>query len=95
MKSTHTIRRKELAAAISMLLAFPAMAIAQDQTADQAAEDEMITEEVVVTGIRRGLMNSVDIKGTSTSIVEAVSAEEAQHPSIRRVPVRLLVRASS
>ena len=76
MKSTHTIRRKELAAAISMLLAFPGMAIAQDQTSDQAAEDDMITEEVVVTGIRRGLMNSVDIKGTSTSIVEAISAED-------------------
>ena len=77
MKTTSVIRRKELAAAISMLLAFPALAIAQDQTADQqGAEDELITEEVIVTGIRRGLMNSVDIKGTSTSIVEAISAEE-------------------
>ena len=35
MKTTHVIRRKELAAAISMLLAFPAMAIAQGQAADQ------------------------------------------------------------
>ena len=77
MKGKDVIRRKELAAAISMLLAFPAMALAQDQTADQqAAEDEMIAEEVIVTGIRRGLMNSVDIKGTNTSIVEAISAEE-------------------
>ena len=76
MKTTSVIRRKELAAAISMLLAFPALAIAQDQASDQQAEDEMIAEEVIVTGIRRGLMNSVDIKGTSTSIVEAISAEE-------------------
>ena len=77
MKITSVLRRKELAAAISMLLAFPALAIAQDQTADQqGAEDELITEEVIVTGIRRGIMNSVDIKGTSTSIVEAISAEE-------------------
>jgi iron complex outermembrane receptor protein len=77
MKDNRMIRRKELAAAISMLLAFPALAIAQDQTADQpAAEDDMITEEVIVTGIRRGLMNAVDIKGTNTSIVEAISAEE-------------------
>jgi iron complex outermembrane receptor protein len=77
MKTTSVIRRKELAAAISMLLAFPALAIAQDQTADQqAAEDDLIAEEVIVTGIRRGLMNSVDIKGTNTSIVEAISAEE-------------------
>lgn len=77
MKSTNTIRRKELAAAISMLLAFPALALAQDQVADEAAaEDELVTEEVIVTGIRRGLMNSIDIKGTNTSIVEAISAEE-------------------
>jgi iron complex outermembrane receptor protein len=77
MKTTSVLRRKELAAAISMLLAFPALAIAQDQAADQpAADDDMITEEVIVTGIRRGIMNSVDIKGTSTSIVEAISAEE-------------------
>jgi len=77
MKSTRTIRRKELAAAISMLLAFPALALAQDQVSDETVtEDEMIAEEVIVTGIRRGLMNSVDIKGTNTSIVEAVSAEE-------------------
>lgn len=77
MKTTSVFRRKELAAAISMLLAFPALAIAQDQTADSPeADDELITEEVIVTGIRRGIMNSVDIKGTSTSIVEAISAEE-------------------
>ena len=77
MKTTNVFRRKELAAAISMLLAFPAMAIAQDQTADAPESDaELITEEVIVTGIRRGIMNSVDIKGTSTSIVEAISAEE-------------------
>ncbi len=76
MKITSVIRRKELAAAISMLLAFPAFAIAQEQATDQQPENEMITEEVIVTGIRRGLMNAVDIKGTNTSIVEAISAEE-------------------
>ena len=78
MKPTNALRRKELAAAISLLLTVPTLALAQDQAdADQqGAEDEMITEEVIVTGIRRGLMNSVDIKGTSTSIVEAISAEE-------------------
>ncbi len=77
MKTTNVFRRKELAAAISMLLAFPALAVAQDQVTDAPeAGDDMITEEVIVTGIRRGIMNSVDIKGTSTSIVEAISAEE-------------------
>jgi len=77
MKTNSVIRRKELAAAISMLLAFPALAIAQDQTADSPeAEDDLITEEVIVTGIRRGIMNSIDLKESSTSIIEAVSAEE-------------------
>ncbi|MEJ2384138.1 MAG: TonB-dependent receptor [Xanthomonadales bacterium] len=74
MKPDNKLRRKELAAAISLLLAFPVAALAQDQADGQ--EEEMLTEEVIVTGIRRSLMNSVDIKGTSTSIVEAVSAED-------------------
>ncbi|MEE4219343.1 MAG: TonB-dependent receptor [Xanthomonadales bacterium] len=77
MKTTNVFRRKELAAAISMLLAFPVLAVAQDQTTDSPeAGDELITEEVIVTGIRRGLMNSMDLKETSTSIVEAISAED-------------------
>ena len=78
MKATKQLRRKELAAAISMLLVLPASALAQDQEQDSniSMEDDLITEEVIVTGIRRGLMNSIDIKGTSNSIVEAVSAED-------------------
>jgi iron complex outermembrane receptor protein len=43
---------------------------------EQAAEEELYAEEVIVTGIRRSLMNSVDIKETNTSIVEAISAED-------------------
>ena len=80
MKSNKTFRRNELAVAISLLLAaYPASyALAQDQDdADKpAVEEEMMAEEVIVTGIRRGLMNSVELKSTSSSIVEAISAEE-------------------
>ena len=78
MKATKQLRRKELAAAISMLLVLPASALAQDQEQDSniSMEDDLITEEVIVTGIRRGLINSIDIKETSNSIVEAVSAED-------------------
>src|SRR5690554_8194598 len=36
----------------------------------------MHLEEVVVTGIRRSLMNSLSIKQDSSTIVEAVSAED-------------------
>ncbi|WP_111641427.1 TonB-dependent receptor [Marinimicrobium alkaliphilum] len=41
-----------------------------------AQDDGMILEEVVVTGIRRSLMNSISIKQDSSSIVEALSAED-------------------
>ena len=76
MKATKQLRRKELAAAISMLLVLPASALAQDQEQDSniSMEDDLITEEVIVTGIRRGLMNSIDIKGTSNSIVVSPTA---------------------
>ncbi|MDQ2077315.1 TonB-dependent receptor [Marinimicrobium sp. ABcell2] len=42
------------------------------------AQDDGLTtmEEVVVTGIRRSLMNSLNIKQESSSVVEAVSAED-------------------
>ena len=91
MKSNKIFRRKELAATISLLLAACPMAYAQEQVHDVEAEDqeisgeleseeeptsELITEEVIVTGLRRGLMQSVDIKANSTSIVEAISAED-------------------
>jgi iron complex outermembrane receptor protein len=80
MKSHKIIRRKELAATISILLAsYPAFAIAQTEDQDgeeQTGTEELVTEEVIVTGIRRSLLNSIDLKSTSTSIIEAVSAEE-------------------
>jgi iron complex outermembrane receptor protein len=87
MKSTKVIRRKKLAATISLLLAAcpSGYALAEDQDAttegqsvagEATAEEEMVAEEVIVTGIRRGLMQSLDIKENSTSIVEAISAED-------------------
>jgi len=87
MKSNTIIRRKELAAAISLLLAASPLAYAQQEdktveTEDQEVSGEMesqeagMTEEVIVTGLRRGLMQSVDLKSNSTSIVEAISAED-------------------
>jgi iron complex outermembrane receptor protein len=54
-------------AAVAMI-GIPSIAFAQD-SADQL-------EEVVVTGIRGALKNSVDIKRNSTALVDAVSAED-------------------
>jgi iron complex outermembrane receptor protein len=87
MKTNRIFRRKELAATISLLLAAFPMADADEQVRDveaedqevageEASSDEIMAEEVIVTGIRRGLMQSVDLKANSTSIVEAISAED-------------------
>ena len=48
-------------------------AYAQDTTAAAAPSDDTV---VVVTGIRKGLQDSLTIKKKNTSIVEAVSAED-------------------
>jgi len=71
MKTSRTIRRKELAATISLLLAAGPAAYAQEQ-----AED-MVMEEVIVTGtFRASLINQIDTKRNNSSIVDAISAED-------------------
>jgi iron complex outermembrane receptor protein len=59
----------------------PANADAQDADAQKAkakksADESKKLDTVVVTGIRRGIERSIDTKKNSTSIVEAVSAED-------------------
>ncbi|NJC32940.1 iron complex outermembrane receptor protein [Sphingomonas jejuensis] len=56
---------------------------AEEQAADQQATPPQQTEavdeggeEIVVTGIRRGIGDAIDIKRNETSIVEAISAED-------------------
>ncbi|MFT4075770.1 MAG: TonB-dependent receptor [Asticcacaulis sp.] len=55
-------------------LAQEATATIQTKSDDPATADQ--TQTVVVTGIRRGLQDSLTIKKKNTSIVEAVSAED-------------------
>jgi len=59
------------AAAITLAIAGPSFAQA---TAPQPEDDTV--EAIVVTGIRAGIQNSINIKKNETSIVEAVSAED-------------------
>ena len=59
--------------ALALTAANPAFA--QDEAAPAPAEDED-SGEIVVSGIRYGLQNSINIKRDETSIVEAVSAED-------------------
>jgi iron complex outermembrane recepter protein len=69
-------KRNLLSAALASAIVVTApQAIAQEQLtpgADEASELDRVT----VTGIRRGIENAIETKQTSTSIVEAVSAED-------------------
>lgn len=64
-------------AATGLALTFAMAGAAQAQTAAPAAQDDSSkVEEIVVTGIRRGIEGAISLKKSSTSIVEAVSAED-------------------
>jgi iron complex outermembrane receptor protein len=62
-------------AATGMALLFTA-GQARAQDAAPAAQDSGTVEEVVVTGIRKGIQDAIVAKKTSSQIVEAVSAED-------------------
>ena len=62
--------------ATGLALAFAVAGSAQAQTTAATAQDDSKVEEVVVTGIRRGIEGAISLKKSSTSIVEAVSAED-------------------
>lgn len=72
---TRNVHRRVLATTASVtatLMALTSAAYAQDTQPSAEAD----TQTVVVTGIRKGLQDSLQIKKRSTSIVEAVSAED-------------------
>lgn len=64
--------------ALALVTALPSIASAQEAAQPPVGEDPEATEldEIVVTGIRRGLRDSISLKRNETSIVEAVSAED-------------------
>jgi len=75
-------KRNALSIALAVVLA-PSLAAAQsaqtaptdgEQTAETAQAKEL--ETVQVTGIRRGIESAISVKRDSTSIVEAISAED-------------------
>lgn len=76
-KPTRKFHQHKLALACCLVLASP-LASAQDATAPASAgNDEVQTlDEVRVTGIRAAIATSVETKAESTSIVEAISAED-------------------
>ena len=62
--------------ALALALAAPTAALAQDTTPAPQDDEATQVDEIVVTGLRRGLADSISIKRNETSIVEAVSAED-------------------
>ncbi len=52
------------------------LALAGAAAAQQQAGSSDVVDEIVVTGIRAGIQNSINIKKNETSIVEAISAED-------------------
>jgi len=68
------LRRFPLAVSIALIAAVSAGTV-NAQTQAQGADDEVI-EEIITTGIRGSIQRAIDLKQTSNSIVEAVSAED-------------------
>ncbi len=50
--------------------------MAQESEDAEAADDDQVIEEVVVTGFRQSLQNAMELKRDSELIVEAISAED-------------------
>ncbi|NIP16792.1 MAG: TonB-dependent receptor plug domain-containing protein, partial [Xanthomonadales bacterium] len=61
-----------LATAFSAVLASTPV-LAQDQDTSEQADESGAIEEVIVSGTRRALQNSIDIKRQATGIVDALS----------------------
>ncbi|MFA4892494.1 TonB-dependent receptor [Brevundimonas sp.] len=59
----------------ALAIALPGAALAQDGGTPQDPDATQL-DEVIVTGIRRGIADSISIKRDETSLVEAVSAED-------------------
>jgi CRISPR/Cas system-associated protein Cas5 (RAMP superfamily) len=58
---------------LSLLLLLPVAFISADEEADNSEEE---VEEIVVTGIKKSLLDAIDIKRNKVGISEALSAED-------------------
>ncbi len=79
MNTQFSRRRAWLMAggATGLALTFALAGSANAQTtAPTGASDDSKVEEIVVTGIRRGIEGAISLKKSSSSIIEAVSAED-------------------
>ena len=68
--------QKKLCAILTASLALVASSVILAQEPDQSDESSDTLEEVVVVGTRATIQRSIDLKRTSTQIVDGLSAEE-------------------
>lgn len=74
---TKKYRRSTLSASIALALgAFSFQSVMAQDPDTNAADDEMLVEEVVVTGIRNSLRQSMEIKRVSSGVVDAITADD-------------------
>jgi len=72
------LKRNLLSVALASAIVSLAATAQAQESATQEVEGEEATEldRITVTGIRAGIENAIDVKQSSTSIVEAISAED-------------------
>lgn len=71
-------RKTPLSASIALALSVTALphAYAQDADSDATDANESFVEEVVVTGVRKSLIDSMDRKRDAVGVVDAITAED-------------------
>ncbi len=67
---------RRTAVSLAVAAALPGAMMAPVALAQDADDEEEVIEEIVTTGYRSSLMNSISTKRDSASIVEAISAED-------------------
>jgi TonB-dependent receptor len=72
---SHMLRSRRSALSLAVAVALGLPAVGQAQTAPAAAAEPEL-EEVVVTGIRAGITDAIQIKADMQSITETISAED-------------------
>src|SRR5688572_11628762 len=70
------LKRNLLSIALASAVAFTAMQAHAQEAAPSDQDDAVELDRVKVTGIRSAIEKSIDAKQSSTSIVEAISAED-------------------
>jgi TonB-dependent receptor len=69
-------RRTPLTAGIALALSATTIQPVMAQDADDQDEGAMLTEEVLVTGVRRSLIASMDRKRSADGVVDAITSED-------------------